>query len=141
MTENKYDYPRPAYTADCVVFNEAEVLLIERGKEPFKGKLALPGGFVNEGETSKQAAQRELSEETNLFLPSPKLIGIYDSPGRDPRGWVISAAYRFRTRTRNVKAGDDAVRAIWVPINRLTSDMVAFDHYKIIHEALDSEKV
>lgn len=135
-----YEYPRPAYTADCVVLNGADVLLIRRGKDPFKGQLALPGGFVNSGETSKAAAIRELSEETGLALEHCKPIGVFDEPGRDPRGWVVSMAYTFRTRQRLVKGGDDATEAIWVPVNRLGSKL-AFDHLKIIDQALAQERV
>lgn len=138
--QHTYDYPRPAYTADCVVFNGAEVLLIRRGKEPFKGMLALPGGFVNERETSKQAAIRELKEETGLDLEHCKPIGVFDEPGRDPRGWVVSSAYVFRTRQRLVKGADDAEEALWVPLNRL-GNVIAFDHAKIIDTALSQERV
>lgn len=139
---NCYDYPRPAYTADTVVFNGAKVLLVVRGKNPFKGRLALPGGFVNEGETSLEAAQRELNEETGLFLTTvPKLVGIYDKPGRDPRGWVITAAYSVRTSQLHLKAGDDAVDAKWVPINLLGRDLLSFDHFKIINDAWDMERI
>lgn len=134
-----YDYPRPAYTADCVVFNGAEVLLVRRGSEPFKGMLALPGGFVNEGETAEQAAKRELLEETGLALDRCSPIGTFDRPGRDPRGWTVSSAFVFRTRQRLVRGGDDAIEAIWVPLNRL--GLIAFDHNKIIDQALNQERV
>lgn len=135
-----YDYPRPAYTADIVVFNTDKVLLIKRGKDPFKGKLALPGGFVNPGETSYEAARRELLEETGLTIySSPRLVGIYDKPGRDPRGWIVSAAYVCRTSQTHVKAGDDAADAVWVSINSLYRDMLAFDHHRIINDAWDLE--
>lgn len=138
----EYEYPRPAYTADTVVFNGASVLLIVRGKDPFKGRLALPGGFVNEGETSLEAAKRELKEETGLYLNTvPKLVGIYDKPGRDSRGWVISAAFSVRTSQLHLKAGDDAVDAKFVPINLLTKDSLAFDHFKIINDAWDMERI
>jgi 8-oxo-dGTP diphosphatase len=138
---HQYEYPRPAYTADCVVFNSAEVLLIRRGKEPFKGSLALPGGFVNDGETSEAAARRELREETGLDLEHCKPIGVFDLPGRDPRGWTVSAAYVFYTRQRIVRGMDDAISAIWVPLNKLDRQSLAFDHIKIIDSALKQERV
>jgi 8-oxo-dGTP diphosphatase len=137
-----YDYPRPAYTADTVVFCLDEVLLIERGKDPFKGKLALPGGFVNQGETSYQAAARELEEETGLrLIVSPSfLVGLFDNPGRDPRGWVISAAYRARIKNKlAVKGMDDAVGAGWYKLSAIKRSDLAFDHYKIINNAFDLE--
>lgn len=133
---HSYEYPRPAYTADTVVFNGASVLLIRRGKEPFKGKLALPGGFVNEGEKSENAARRELGEETGPIVCSPfKLVGVYDAPGRDPRGWVVSIAYKTRTNQMHVQAGDDAAEAFFVPLNELKKDMLSFDHFDIISAA------
>ncbi len=139
--EHKYPYPRPAYTTDIVVFNLDSVLLIRRGKDPFKGKLALPGGFVDEDETSIHAAIRELEEEAGLILKStPKLVGIYDDPGRDPRGWTVSTAYMARTRQIHVQYGDDAVDAAWFPIASLDSITLAFDHKKIINDAWELER-
>lgn len=135
-----YDYPRPAYTADTVIFNGASVLLVRRGKDPFKGKLALPGGFVNEFESSLEAAKRELVEETGLIINSePKLVGIYDKPGRDPRGWVITSAYRTRTKQLHVQAGDDATEAFFVPLNKLGKELLSFDHWTIINDAWEQE--
>ncbi len=129
---NCYDYPRPAYTADTVV----------RDQNPFKGNLALPGGFVNEGETSLEACRRELREETGLFLTTvPKLVGIYDKPGRDPRGWTVSACYSVRTSQLHIKAGDDATDAKWCPINLLGKELLSFDHFKMINDAWEMERV
>ena len=109
--------------------------------------LALPGGFVNEGETGKQAAYRELKEETGLRGVHLYQLGIYDGPGRDPRGWTISQAFRarvrsFRARVRSelrVKGMDDAVSAEWWNVDNLSDSILAFDHYKIIKDALEEE--
>ncbi len=139
MTHN-YEHPRPAYTADTVVFNGASVLLIRRGKEPFKGKLALPGGFVNEGEQSIDAARRELHEETGLIsCLSFRLVGVYDSRNRDPRGWTVSVAYMTRTKQLHVRAGDDADEAFFVPLNKLGKELLSFDHWTIINDAWELE--
>lgn len=136
-----YDYPMPSLTADSVVFNQDKVLLIRRGKDPFKHRLALPGGFVNEGETSRDAAQRELREETGLTITTvPRLINVYDSIGRDPRGWVVSHAYLFRTRQVNVVGSDDAVEALWLPLNKISKSELAFDHWTIINDAWELER-
>ena len=139
----EYKYPRPAYTADTVLFSadengEQHILLVRRGGEPFKGAWALPGGFVNEGERSIEAARRELSEETGIVVPDIEalaLIGIYDTPGRDPRGWTISAAYAAQvSRMPEVHGSDDAADARWFPVSALPE--LAFDHKQIIDDVL-----
>lgn len=143
MSDYTYKYPRPAYTADTVLVVDngnggLSVLLIKRGGEPFKGAWALPGGFVNEGESSVEAAKRELAEETGVNVPdtdSLALIGIYDAPGRDPRGWTISAAYAAQvSRIVDAKGGDDAAEARWFPLNDLPE--LAFDHGRIIADVI-----
>ena len=92
-----YEYPRPALTVDCVVFGldeqDLKVLLIERDLEPFKGKWALPGGFVRMDEDLEQAARRELREETGLEGVFLEQLYTFGDPGRDPRGRVVSVAY------------------------------------------------
>ena len=91
-----YKYPRPAVTADCIVITkeaEPKVLLIQRGNEPFKGKWAFPGGFMNMDETTEQCAIRELEEETGLRLSEIQQIGAYSKVDRDPRGRTITVAY------------------------------------------------
>ena len=83
-----YKYPRPAVTADCIVFSrypKPQVLLIRRGNEPFKGEWAFPGGFLNMDETVQECARRELEEETGLVVQDIHLVGVYSRPGRDPR--------------------------------------------------------
>lgn len=143
MSDYTYKYPRPAYTADTVLVADngnggLSVLLIKRGGEPFKGTWALPGGFVNEGESSVEAAKRELAEETGVNVPdtnSLALIGIYDTPGRDPRGWTISAAYAAQvSRIVDAKGGDDAAEARWFPLNDLPE--LAFDHGRILADVI-----
>ena len=94
----KKDYPKPALTADIVILAkeaacEYRLLLIRRGGHPYLGSWALPGGFAEEGETIEETAARELEEETGISGLPLKLVGIYSKPGRDPRGWTVSAAY------------------------------------------------
>lgn len=135
-----YDYPRPALTVDLAVFRRADnrwqVLLIQRKHEPFAGRWALPGGFVDENEPLDQAARRELTEETGLADVAVQQFGAFGDPGRDPRGWTVTIAYLavvppHRTETR---AGDDAARAAWFDVDRLPP--LAFDHDQIIQRAL-----
>jgi len=131
-----YDWPKADNTVDAVVFGiEAgtlKVLLIERRDDPFKGKWALPGGFVNMDEPLAQAVLRELREETGVDLPFMEQLATFGDPGRDPRGRVISTAYLVLARMDELKveAGDDAVRAKWFPVDALPP--LAFDHDEIV---------
>ena len=91
-----YKYPRPAVTGDCIVITKeenAKVLLIQRGDEPYKGTWAFPGGFMNMDETTEQCAIRELEEETGLKAKDVHQIGAYSKVDRDPRGRTITVAY------------------------------------------------
>jgi 8-oxo-dGTP diphosphatase len=135
-----YQYPRAALTVDCVVFGfdggELKVLLIERGLEPFKGKWALPGGFVRGNETVDEAARRELAEETglqNVFLEQLYTFGTVD---RDPRERVVSVAHYALVKLSDhaAKAATDAANAEWFPGSKLPQ--LAFDHAGIVAVAL-----
>jgi 8-oxo-dGTP diphosphatase len=123
----------PPLAADCVVFDPSgAVLLIERKYPPFKGQLALPGGFVEIGETVEDACRRELMEEIGVKAGRLELVGVYSDPGRDPRGHTVSVVFLTRVRSRKIKAGDDAADAKWVSDwHRLP---LAFDHAKILSD-------
>lgn len=138
--KHTYKYPRAALTVDCVVFgfddNELKVLLIKRGIAPFKGKWALPGGFVRMEETIDKAARRELSEETgltNVFLEQLYTFGTVD---RDPRERVVSVAYYALVKLAEHPAAgaSDASDAAWFPVGRPPA--LAFDHAEILATAL-----
>ena len=135
-----YQYARPALTVDCVVFgfdeSELKVLLIQRGLEPFKGRWALPGGFVRVEETLDEAARRELVEETGLkdvFLEQLYTFGAVD---RDPRERVVSVAYYalVKLSDHRAKAATDAADAQWFTVSKLPK--LAFDHAEILDTAL-----
>lgn len=140
MEDNKYcyKYPHPAVTTDCVIFgfdgNDIKVLLIERGIEPFKGKWAFPGGFLNMDETAGEGALRELKEETGLENAYIEQFNTYSDPGRDPRERVITIAHYALVRIQEVKGGDDAAKAQWFPIDEVPQ--LAFDHDKILRDAM-----
>ena len=140
MEDNKYcyKYPHPAVTTDCVIFgfdgSELQVLLIERGIEPFKGKWAFPGGFLNMDETAGEGALRELKEETGLENAYIEQFNTYSDPGRDPRERVITIAHYALVRIQEVKGGDDAAKAHWFPIDEV--QQLAFDHDKILRDAM-----
>ena len=124
----------PALTADCVVFDSQDrVLLIRRGRPPFEGDYALPGGFVEVGETVEDACRRELKEETGIEVRELKLVGIYSDPKRDPRGHTCSVAYLAQVAAAKPTGGDDAAAAEWVEDWR--REKLAFDHADIIADA------
>ncbi len=126
-------------TVDVVVLAGAEtslrVLLIQRGNPPFRGSWALPGGFVEEGEQVVEAAPRELAEETGLRVGDLRLLGVYDTPGRDPRGWTVSVVYLARVPGEAAVVGaDDASDARWFGADDLPE--LAFDHALVLADAL-----
>ncbi|MBI9033787.1 MAG: NUDIX hydrolase [Bacteroidales bacterium] len=135
-----YEYPRPAVTADSVVFlredGQVKVLLIQRQRNPYVGTWAFPGGFVEENETVEACASRELAEETALSNIDLKLFEVISDPKRDPRARTITVVYYGFTDNNNklVHAGDDAAAAHWFPINNLPQ--MAFDHDKILNKLL-----
>ncbi len=124
-------------TADVVCVRDGKILLIERGWDPHKGSLALPGGYVDAGETAKAAAVRELKEETGIVVRETdlELVGFYDEPDRDPRGRFVSVAFAVTVLADTVaKAGDDAVAVQW---HAPTADLhLAFDHNRIVGDAV-----
>ena len=133
-----YDYPRPAVTADSVVFcngsDGLSVLLIERANDPFKGCWAFPGGFMDMEENAEDCAKRELMEETGMEVRSLEYIGTFSEVNRDPRGRTITFAYYAVVEKSDVIGADDASRAKWFPIDSIPS--LAFDHEEILRTAL-----
>jgi 8-oxo-dGTP diphosphatase len=123
-------HKQPSLAADCVVFDpQGRLLLIRRKNPPFQGQYALPGGFVDYGETTEQAAARELLEETGLEARALDLIGVYSDPDRDPRGHCVSVAYLVRVAAFEPQAGDDAAHAEFVA--GWEHEALAFDHNTI----------
>ncbi len=135
-----YQYPRAALTVDCVVFgfdeSELKVLLIQRGLEPFKGKWALPGGFVRVDETLDAAARRELEEEAGLKEVFLEQLYTFGEVARDPRERVVSVAYYalVKLAAHATRATTDAADARWFPISEVPK--LAFDHADILAAAL-----
>ena len=132
-----YEYPHPALAVDLVIRRDDELLLIRRGNDPFAGRWALPGGFVEPDETVEQAAIRELSEETGVDVAEAemRLVGVFSAPGRDPRGWTISVVFTVDlTGDGQAVAGDDAADAKWVQADAIPRPL-AFDHDAIVERA------
>ena len=124
----------PGLAADCVVFDaNNRVLLIRRKHPPFKGQYALPGGFVDIGETVEDACRRELMEETSVKAGRLRLVGVYSDPKRDPRSHNVSVVFMTRVARATPAAGDDAAAAEWVKDWRKVD--MAFDHAKVVADA------
>jgi 8-oxo-dGTP diphosphatase len=124
----------PKLMVDVVVpSEEGRILLVRRGSDPYEGYWALPGGFVEVGETLETAAVREAGEETGLEVEIVRLVGVYSDPGRDPRGHNVSCAYLARARDGEPSAATDAVEASFLDPSTVE---LAFDHKKIIADAL-----
>ena len=135
-----YDHPRPSVTVDIILFygeaDRIEVLLVKRALDPFKGRWAFPGGFVDEDESLEAAAARELREETGLKDIQLEQVCAFGDPGRDPRGHTVSVAFASVVETRlEAEAADDAADVAWHPVTR--TPRLAFDHKKILRVALE----
>ena len=122
----------PALTVDAIAIKDSQIVLIKRKNPPFQGSYALPGGFVDYGETVENAVIREFKEETGLDAEIQEFIGIYSEPDRDPRGHTISAVFQLKIIGGKMLAGDDAADVSLFPLGELPD--LAFDHTKIIAE-------
>lgn len=123
----------PALAVDVVIRTRVGVVLIERKNQPYRGKWAIPGGFVEYGESVERAAQREALEETGLKVKLQELLGVYSEPGRDPRGHVVSLSFLARRVGGRMRAASDAadVRVF----GRIPWQELAFDHAQILKDA------
>ncbi len=129
-------YKNPLPTVDVILYNyKKEVLLIERKNPPFG--FALPGGFVDVGETVEEAAKREIKEETGLDIEIDMVFGIYSSPHRDPRYHTITTVFIAKLpENQSPLAGDDAKKCTVFPLHNLPH--MAFDHKEILEDFLNS---
>jgi 8-oxo-dGTP diphosphatase len=126
----------PLLASDAVIQHAGGIVLIKRDHPPFSGCYALPGGFVEIGETVEAACRREAKEETGIDIELLELIGIYSDPSRDPRGHVVSAAFLARGKG-DLMAGSDAREAEVFSLKSLPD--LAFDHARIISDAISLE--
>ena len=125
----------PLLTVDGIVRNrEGKFLLIRRKNPPFQGQWALPGGFVDVGETVEAACARELKEETGLTVVVERLLGVYSDPKRDPRGHTVGIVFACSCAHENAKGGDDALEARWLTPEEARP--LAFDHETILEDYL-----
>ena len=132
-TENNRFVPKtPFLTADALIIYEGKLVLIKRKKAPFENQFALPGGFVEIGETVEEAALREAKEETGLDIELVRLLGVYSDPSRDPRGHTVTVCYLARGFGK-LKAGSDAKDIRLFGFNEIPK--LAFDHNRIVENA------
>lgn len=124
----------PALTVDAVVVKDKKILLIKRKREPYQGHYALPGGFVEYGETVEAAMRREVLEETGLVVKIKSLVGVYSDPDRDPRGHVVSVVFAADIIGGALAAASDAIDALLWDMADLPP--LAFDHAQIISDSL-----
>jgi len=127
---------QPALTVDIVIPLDGKIVLIKRKNEPFRDMWALPGGFVDYGETTEEAAIREAREETSLDVDLVALLGVYSKPDRDPRGHTVSVVYIARPVGGELKGADDAAEAAAVDPRDVIE--LAFDHDLIVTEAVEA---
>jgi 8-oxo-dGTP diphosphatase len=123
----------PPIAVDAIIVEKGSIVLIKRKNPPFQNCWALPGGFVEIGETIENSCIREAKEETSLDVEIKRHIGIYSDPKRDPRGHVVSVAFLCSVKSGILKGADDAKEAGWYWLDILPP--LAFDHAKIINDA------
>ncbi|HVX02456.1 MAG TPA: NUDIX hydrolase [Nitrososphaera sp.] len=124
------NYRNPTPTIDAILQKGSRILMVRRKKDPFKGMLALPGGFVNEGETVEDAVKREVLEETSLEIEPINILGVYSDPHRDPRMHTMTVVFVSIITGGKEKAEDDASNLEWVELADVKK--AAFDHALII---------
>jgi ADP-ribose pyrophosphatase YjhB (NUDIX family) len=132
------EHKNPIPTVDTIIDNNSQVLFIKRSKEPFKGKMVLPGGFIKIGETAEEAAVREVKEETSLDIELDHILGVYSTPTRDPRGHIMSTVFIGKISSNSInrepKAGDGVTSTKWVNIKAIEQEDFGFDHKQILSD-------
>lgn len=135
------DYKIPSLTTDIFIFDDDfNFILIKRKNDPYKDFWALPGGFVEYGESVESSAMREAKEETNIDVELKKLVNVYSEPDRDPRGHTITVAFIAKGDIKNMKAKSDAKEIGIFSAEKLDEIDIAFDHCKIIKDCLKMAK-
>jgi 8-oxo-dGTP diphosphatase len=128
------EHIKPSLSADVTIIQNSSILLVQRANDPYKGFWALPGGFIEPGETIEQCAIRETKEETGINVEIIGINNVYSKPGRDPRGWTITVNFICKVLSGGLKAGDDAGDAAWFPLDGVPP--LAFDHADALRDAL-----
>lgn len=127
----------PRLTVDAWIEDpRGRILLVRRGRPPFVGRWAFPGGFCEWGETTEQSCSREAHEETGIEVRIGEVLGVYSDPDRDPRGHTVSVLYDAKPIGGTARGGDDAAEARWFTRAELAKLDLAFDHGEIVREQL-----
>lgn len=130
-------YRKPSLTTDGILVVDSKILLVRRKNEPFRGRYALPGGFVEYGETVEHCVVREVGEETGLKVRIDRLLGVYSAPGRDPRGHTVSVVFVLQQEGGTL-ADSEETHAEWFPLGGMPT--LAFDHDSIISDYSKSKR-
>ncbi|MCG7844774.1 MAG: NUDIX domain-containing protein [Methanomassiliicoccales archaeon] len=130
-------WKKPTLTCDAVVVHGGKLLLVRRGRDPYKGMYALPGGILEYGESAEECVIREVIEETGLRTDIERMVGVFSDPGRDPRGHFVTILYQLRMTGGNLAGGDDAESAEFFPLDQLPP--LAFDHAILLRKALAAD--
>ncbi|OYT26667.1 MAG: ADP-ribose pyrophosphatase [Candidatus Altiarchaeales archaeon ex4484_96] len=138
MVGGNREKPVPSLTVDALIVDGEEILLVKRLNPPYRGLWALPGGFVDYGETVEAAVVRESKEETGLKVDVIRLCGVYSQPDRDPRGHTVSVVFLCEICGGKLQASSDAAEAGWFRLDELPE--LAFDHRQIIADYLNTVK-
>jgi len=133
-------YKKSTLVVDVIIQKDDKIVLIKHSKNWFKGKLGIPGGHVEYGETVEHAALREAKEETSLNVILKEILGVYSDPTRDKRGHYITTVFVADYLNGELKGKDDAAEARWFNINNLPYDEMAGDHPKILKDYLKWKK-
>ena len=132
------EYKNPTPTVDVILERESKILMVRRKKDPYKDHLALPGGFVNEGETVEDAMKREAMEETSLEIHPIDVLGVYSDPRRDPRKHIVTVVFVGIIVSGDLRANDDAASIEWIQLDSIDQlqqqKMLAFDHAQILQD-------
>jgi 8-oxo-dGTP diphosphatase len=134
--------PKPALAVDGLIFTaDGGIVLIRRKNPPYKGQLALPGGFVEYNETTEDAVLREVKEELGIKCRIIRLVGVYSDPNRDPRHHTVSVVYELEPRSTKYKAGDDAASFEVVSLDdEEVLSGLAFDHWRVVGDTILQKK-
>lgn len=125
----------PIPVVDIIIQVNGRIALVRRGKQPFKGRWAIPGGHVEYGERVEDAARREAQEETSVRVELVDILGVYSDPGRDPRYHSISVVFVANALSEELKARADAAEARWFCVDEIPEEL-AFDHARILRDYL-----
>ena len=128
------EHRNPVPAVDVILQKGSEILLVKRKNEPFKDHLALPGGFVNEGESVESAATREALEETSLEIQPIDILGVYSDPNRDPRKQILTIVFVGIILNGMPNPGDDSSELEWVRVDDIPNKNLAFDHKQILSD-------